>query len=237
MDECLLFQAHPRAIQKKKDEQGNEIELKDRRHRSELDGRARPLVACVANHSTRSPAAKLRDYNESRATRRRSAKTTQTWGDVPADDNQLAHRDSNMTCFACHSSWVTSCFGCHLSMQANRKMPNRHNEGGDSRNFTQYNFQVLRDDIFMLGRDGTVTGNRIAPVRSSSAVLVSSQNQNREWIYSQQQTVSAEGFAGQAFNTHVPHTVRGKKRRLAATVMFRRERQQRLAGPGAFAGH
>jgi hypothetical protein len=45
-------------------------------------------------------------------------------------------------------------------------------------------------------------------VRSSSAVLVSSQNQNREWIYSQQQTTSAEGFAGQAFNTHVPHTVR-----------------------------
>ena len=96
-------------------------------------------------------------------------------------------------------------------MEANRKMPNRHNEGGDSRNFTQYNFQVLRDDIFMLGRDGTVTGNRVAPVRSSSAVLVSSQNQNREWIYSQQQTTSAEGFAGQAFNTHVPHTVRVKR--------------------------
>ena len=90
-------------------------------------------------------------------------------------------------------------------------MPNRHNEGGDSRNFTQYNFQVLRDDVFMLGRDGTVTGNRIAPVRSSSAVLVSSQNQNREWIYSQQQTVSAEGFAGQTFNTHVPHTVRARE--------------------------
>jgi hypothetical protein len=48
-------------------------------------------------------------------------------------------------------------------------------------------------------------------VRSSSAVLVSSQNQNREWIYSQQQTTSAEGFAGQAFNTHVPHTVRSKE--------------------------
>lgn len=87
-------------------------------------------------------------------------------------------------------------------------MPNRHNEGGDTRNFTTYNYQVLRDDVFMLGRDGTVTGNRIAPVRSSSAVLVSSQNQNREWIYSQQQTVSAEGFSGQTFNTHVPHTVR-----------------------------
>jgi hypothetical protein len=149
-----------------------------------------------------------RDYNEQSRYAKTIRKDNTTWGDVPADSNQLAHRDSDMTCVSCHSSWVTSCFGCHLSMQANRKMPNRHNEGGNTRNFTQYNYQVLRDDIFMLGRDGTVTGNRVAPVRSSSAILVSSQNQNREWIYSQQQTTSAEGFAGQAFNTHVPHTVR-----------------------------
>jgi hypothetical protein len=149
-----------------------------------------------------------RDFNERSQYAKTMRKDNATWGDVPADSDQLAHRDANMTCVACHSSWVTSCFGCHLSMQANRKMPNRHNEGGNTRNFTQYNFQVLRDDIFMLGRDGTVTGNRVAPVRSSSAILVSSQNQNREWIYSQQQTTSAEGFAGQAFNTHVPHTVR-----------------------------
>src|SRR6266704_1731471 len=60
----------------------------------------------------------------------------------------------------------------------------------------------------MLGRDGTKTGNRISPVRSSSAVLVSTQNQNRESICSQQQTVSAEAYSGQTFNTHVPHTVR-----------------------------
>src|SRR5947209_12410889 len=104
---------------------------------------------------------------------------------------------------------MSSCVSCHLSMQANRKMPNRHNEGGDSRNYTTYNFHVLRDDVFMLGIDGTAIGNRVSPVRSSSAILVSSQNQNREWIYSQQQTVSSEGYSGQAMNTHVPHTVRG----------------------------
>jgi hypothetical protein len=152
-----------------------------------------------------------RDYNELSRYAKTIRKDNVTWGDVPAESNQLAHRDNDMTCMSCHSSWVTSCFGCHLSMTANRKMPNRHYEGGNTRNFTQYNYQVLRDDIFMLGRDGTVTGNRVAPVRSSSAVLVSSQNQNREWIYSQQQTTSAEGFAGQAFNTHVPHTVRSKE--------------------------
>ena len=191
---------------KRKDKDGNEVQLNSGdivQHSLVEPGRWWKIKQTADTIDPNSP-----DYNE----KSRYAKTirtdNQTWGDVPKDDALLAHRDSSMTCYACHSSWVTGCFGCHLSMQANRKMPNRHFEGGDSRNFTTYNFQVLRDDIFMLGKDGTVTGHRVAPVRSSSAVLVSSQNQNREWIYSQQQTVSAEGFAGQTFNTHVPHTVR-----------------------------
>ena len=85
-----------------------------------------------------------------------------------------------------------------------------HNEGLTTRNYTSYNFQVLRDDVYMLGVDGTVTGHRIAPVRSSCAVVVSSQNANREWLYNTQQTVSAEGFSGQAFSHFVPHTVRAQ---------------------------
>jgi hypothetical protein len=132
----------------------------------------------------------------------------EVWGDVPSDENKLAHSNQSMTCYSCHSSWMTSCFGCHLSMRANARMPNRHFEGETSRNYTTYNYQVLRDDVFMLGKDGTVTGHRVAPAASRSAILVSSQNQNREWIYSQQQTISAEGFSGQSFATHVPHTVR-----------------------------
>jgi len=193
----------------KKDEQGNDVALKAGdiiQNSMVVPGRWWRVKQTADTINPDAP------HPDDYSIKSRYAKTMRTdnatWGDVPADDQQLAHRDSNMTCFACHSSWVTSCFGCHLSMQANRKMPNLHNEGGDTRNFTTYNYQVLRDDVFMLGRDGTVTGNRIAPVRSSSAVLVSSQNQNREWIYSQQQTVSAEGFSGQTFNTHVPHTVR-----------------------------
>jgi hypothetical protein len=195
--------------QKKKDESGREVELKSGdivQNSMVTPGRWWRVIQTL---DTITPG--TRDYSEKSRYSKTIRKDNANWGDVPKNDNELAHRDSQMTCVACHSSWVTSCFGCHLSMQANRKMPNRHNEGGDSRNFTQYNFQVLRDDIFMLGRDGTVTGNRVAPVRSSSAVLVSSQNQNREWIYSQQQTTSAEGFAGQAFNTHVPHTVRARE--------------------------
>ncbi len=200
-----LFQRVTRD-RKRKDEKGTDIDLKTgdvMQNSMVVPGRWWRVPQTV---DTVTPGS--RDYNEKSRYAKTIRKDNTTWGDVPADSNQLAHRDTNMTCVACHSSWVTSCFGCHLSMQANRKMPNRHNEGGNTRNFTQYNFQVLRDDIFMLGRDGTVTGNRVAPVRSSSAVLVSSQNQSREWIYSQQQTTSAEGFSGQTFNTHVPHTVR-----------------------------
>jgi len=96
-------------------------------------------------------------------------------------------------------------------MTANQKMPMLHNEGLTTRNWTSYNFQVLRDDVYTLGVDGTVTGNRVAPARSACAVLVSSQNADRGWLYYQQQTISAEGFSGQSFSTFVPHTVRGKE--------------------------
>jgi hypothetical protein len=130
---------------------------------------------------------------------------------TPADDSQLAHGNSSMTCYACHTSWTPTCFGCHLQMTANVRRPMLHNEGLTTRNYTSYNFQVLRDDAYFLGVDGTVTGHRIAPARSSCAVLVSSQNANREWLYYTQQTISAEGFSGQAFSTFVPHTVRAKE--------------------------
>jgi hypothetical protein len=150
-------------------------------------------------------------YNE----RSRLAKTMRkdgvTWGDVPKDEAQLAHANSSMTCYSCHTSWTPNCFGCHLSMTANEKRPMLHNEGITTRNWTSYNFQVLRDDGYMLAVDGTVTGHRVAPARSSCAILVSSQNANREWLYNTQQTVSAEGFSGQAFSTFVPHTVRARE--------------------------
>jgi hypothetical protein len=115
---------------------------------------------------------------------------------------------------ACHSAWNTSCFGCHLPQRANMKMPNLHNEGDVSRNYVSYNFQTLRDEVYMLARDGNATGNRIGPVRSACAIHVTSYNQNRESIYTQQQTVSGDGLSGIAFSTNVPHTVRGGPPRL-----------------------
>ncbi len=152
--------------------------------------------------------------NEHYSEKSRLAKTIQkdgvTWGTI-SDEAALAHSNGRMTCYSCHTSWTTSCFGCHLQMIANQKMPMLHNEGLTTRNYTTYDFHVLRADVYMLGIDGTVTGNRVAPVRSACAVVVSSQNANRDWLYQTQQTISAPGFSGEAFSTYVPHTVRAKE--------------------------
>jgi hypothetical protein len=133
------------------------------------------------------------------------------WGDLPGNNDRVcAHQNANMSCIACHSAWNPSCFGCHLPQRANMKTPMLHNQGDVTRNHISYNFQTLRDDVYMLARDGDVTGNRIGPARSSCAVHVGSYNQNRESIYVQQQTISSEGLSGIAFSTNVPHTVRAR---------------------------
>src|SRR5262245_14282138 len=129
-----------------------------------------------------------------------------TWGD-PASP-RLAHPESRITCYSCHTSWTTNCFGCHLAAKVNTKKPTLHNEGDETQVYASYNPQILRTDGFMLGIDGTVQGHKIAPVRSSSAVALSVQNGTRGWVANQLPTISSAGYTGNAFNTHVPHTVR-----------------------------
>jgi LVIVD repeat len=127
------------------------------------------------------------------------------WGSGAAE---YAHGNDKMTCFSCHLSWTTSCAGCHLPIQANWKTGRNHYEGGETRNYATYNPQVARDDMFQLGVAGPVKGSRIEPIRSSSALVLSSTNINRERIYVQQPPVSASGFSSQAFAPHYPHTER-----------------------------
>ncbi|MEO6041665.1 MAG: hypothetical protein ABIP41_07185 [Croceibacterium sp.] len=122
--------------------------------------------------------------------------------------DQRAHRDGELACFSCHLSWTTSCGGCHLPIEANWKTASHRYEGESTRNFASYNPQVARDDMFQLGRHMTTKGGEIAPVRSTSALVLSSTNINRERIYVQQPPISAAGFSSQAFAPHFPHTVR-----------------------------
>jgi hypothetical protein len=121
---------------------------------------------------------------------------------------KLAHDNDKMSCHSCHLSWTTSCAGCHLPIQANWKTERLHYEGGESRNYASYNPQVARDDMFQLGVAGPVKGSKITPVRSSSALVLSSVNSNREKIYIQQPPIAASGFSSQAFAPHYPHTER-----------------------------
>ena len=93
-------------------------------------------------------------------------------------------------------------------IEANAKSDRHRYEGGETRNFATYNPQVLREDIFMLGWRGPSEGGKMAPVRSSSALVLSSTNSNRERIYIQQPPISASGYSSQAMNPHYPHTER-----------------------------
>lgn len=148
-------------------------------------------------------------YNEKAARAKLMSKNTQTlsWGkQVNASD--LAHTSDKVECYTCHTSWTTSCGGCHLPIEANWKTERHHYEGGETRNFATYNPQVARDDMFLLGKRETAAGGKIAPVRSSSALVLSSTNANREKIYTQQAPISASGYSSQAFNPHYPHTER-----------------------------
>jgi hypothetical protein len=153
---------------------------------------------------------KSKHYNPMSAFAKTLKRDGKSWGSVPDDpkdcQKELAHSDESMDCQTCHTSWATSCFGCHIPMEANYKVQANKFEGTTTRNYSSYNPQVVRDDVFMLGKDSTVKGNRMAVLRSSSAMVVGSQGSNREWFYTQQQTVSAEGYSGQAFNPHFAHT-------------------------------
>jgi len=133
---------------------------------------------------------------------------SQAWGPGVLASGRLAHPNSQMMCITCHTSWTTSCSGCHLPIEANWKTPRQHFEGGETRNFATYNPQVARDDMFFLGRNSTPKGNVIAPIRSSSALVLSSTNINRERVYIQQPPIAASGFSSQAFAPHYPHTER-----------------------------
>ena len=148
-------------------------------------------------------------YNEKAARAKLMSRNTSTleWG-KKVTGKDLAHGDSELECYTCHTSWTTSCGGCHLPIEANAKTERHHYEGRETRNYATYNPQVARDDMFLLGRREPAAGGKIAPVRSSSALVLSSTNSSRERIYIQQPPIAASGFSSQAFNPHYPHTER-----------------------------
>jgi hypothetical protein len=165
---------------------------------------------------------KNKRYNPRAALSKTIQRDGKTWGttDCPED---LAHSYQNMECYSCHNSWTPSCYGCHFPVYANEFRPNNHYEGGNTRGWSPYNFQVVREDTFGLGHHGSAKGGKIATMRSASAAMVSVQSGAREWIVSQQATVSAAGYSGQAHSPHFAHTVRKTETRGCADCHLSRE--------------
>src|SRR5205823_1749281 len=107
---------------------------------------------------TLKPDFKAPDADEEKEAKRRgklaryahSVRRNMQWGTPPQPGEegsamQLAHANTRVSCYACHSSWNTSCFGCHLPQRANQRKEMLHNEGSVTRNYTSYNFQTLRN--------------------------------------------------------------------------------------------
>ena len=143
-----------------------------------------------------------------------------SWGKLPADPKELAHacpkdpRESSLECYTCHTSWITACYGCHLPQRSNWRSTSHHfSDEKMLRQYSSYNPQAVRDAEFMLGVAGDEKHNTIAPVRSSSALLLSSVDAQRQITYAQVPPIATSGMSSQLFNTHFPHTVRTKETR------------------------
>jgi len=135
-----------------------------------------------------------------------------------------------MDCQICHTSWATSCFGCHLPMKANQRVPQNKFEGVTRSKITRLTIRrSSRDDVFMLGIDGNGEENRMAVIRSSSAVVVSSQNANREWVYRSSKHFR-QGYSGRRSIRHFPHTTSsvGTTKNCNRLPFVREQRQQRV---------
>ena len=164
------------------------------------------------------------EYNEKAARAKLMSNNTaeMKWG-PGIEPSERAHKSEEMECFTCHLSWTTSCAGCHLPIEANWKTQRHKYEGGETRNYATYNPQVARDQMFQLGINQTTKGNTIVPIRSTSALILSSTNINREKIYIQQPPISAAGYSSQAFAPHFPHTVRKTETKICSDCHLSQE--------------
>jgi len=129
-----------------------------------------------------------------------------TWGDLPRTINNSPHRDSNMTCFAC-LRLGDQLFWLPPVDAATAKCPIVIMKVETVATSPPITISSTRRRIYAWSR-WHGNGQSYRAVRSSSAVLVSSRTRIASGFILSSRTVSAEGFSGQTFNTHVPHTVR-----------------------------
>ena len=180
-------------------------------------------------------------YNEKSRLAKTISARRQTWGDVPAKESQdefkLAHANSKMTCYTCHTSWTTSCFGCHLSMTANQQHAHAAQRRPHHAQLHVLQFPSAARRHLHAGRrrhgdQATASRRRGRPARCGQFA-----ERNRDWLYYSSRPsrpkASADGF--QHLTTRTPCARRNQ--RLHRLPRLARQRQQRLDGAASAAGH
>ena len=108
----------------------------------------------------------------------------------------------------------------------------------ETRNFATYNPQVARDEMFQLGKHMTTKGNETAPIRSTSALVLSSTNVNRERIYVQQPPISADRLFQPGVRAALPaYGPQDRNQEVHRLPPIRPGRQQCDHGPAQSAGN
>jgi len=128
----------------------------------------------------------------------------------------LAHSNTKIMCFTCHSSWQTTCSGCHLPLDVNVKSRDLHYDPQFSRAYAPYWRQVIRTDLYYFGIGTYNQGKTVWPFRPASSTIVSAKDGDRNNVVHQQPLVSTPGFTNEAMTPHPPHTVRGAETKQCA---------------------
>jgi hypothetical protein len=147
------------------------------------------------------------DYNP-RAAYAKLVLRTGAIGSGTSGQEALAHSNSKIMCFTCHSSWQTTCSGCHLPLDVNVKSRDIHYDPQFSKAFAPYWRQVIRTDLYFFGIGTYNQGKTVWPFRPASSTIVSAKDGDRNNIVHQQPLVSTPGFSNEAMTPHPPHTVR-----------------------------
>ena len=161
-----------------------------------------------------------------------------TWGDVPKDESQLAHANSSMTCYACHTSWTPNCFGCHLSMTANQKRPDAAQRRAHHAQLDLVQLPGAARRRLHAGRGR----HRHRPPHRAGALLVRGSGEFAERQSRVALQHAADGFRRGlqrpgVFHVRAAHRARARNEDVHRLPRLRRARQQRLDVHAASAGH
>jgi hypothetical protein len=116
-----------------------------------------------------------------------------------------------LECYSCHNAFAMNCLACHYQQNYKKQQREAFLSGGTQPAKTDFQlFGMIRSPL-VLGVDGTVENNRIAPFRSSMEAYVSIADCNGNTAFANVVHANCRGgqpAAGTGMNNFMPHTVR-----------------------------